>query len=845
MKIRTKLVLVAVVPVVITAIALVALAIWQGDVFNQRAVEQTNLLVSQQMDQAAQSIFQLIQAQNQSTQDTVDRAMVLMQSLVKNEQGISIIKDYADPWKVTDQVTKKTTQMDIPELNLGWTPLTVNADFTRETPVIDEVLKVMGASATIYEVVSDQNDLVRIATNIQSENGKRAIGTLVSAKGSDGSPNPIIAALASGKTYQGVTYEVNGWYVSTYVPVQDKSGKLIAALYVGLPQDKLDAVKVALAKTQVGARGQSFVVYGAGPNKGTYIAAKNGSLEGKNILAGSAPDQTKVMQALLDKAVTLKNGEVYSEHYFWQDEGASVPEGVMTRLVYYAPWQWVIGVTAYDSDQAKYIVALNQTMNQMIQLFLIVGIAIALLLTLIVWQVSRMMTRPMKLMAQTAYRLAEGDMEQTISYASKDEMGDLANAFRGMIVYLQDMVQAARRLAGGDLTIQVLPRSEKDMLGAAFQEMVASLNGVMNEMARSAGELANSSKNLTSAASQAEIATEQIASTLQGVATGMSEQTEAAQQTNQSVEHMTNSILGVSQGAQEQANAVQLAATLTSKLNQSMDALNLASKKAAGGGAAVTTASQEGAEKVQNTVKAISSIRTRVEISSQKVEEMGARSEQIGVIVETIEDIASQTTMLALNAAIEAARAGEAGKGFAVVADEVRKLAERSNKSTREIHDLVTAIRATVQDSIHAMQESIQEVEDGVVKANQAGAALDSILATAADVYQSATAAIAETERAHLDSGELVSAMDSVSAVVEQNTAATEEMSHGASAVSQVVEKINRISEENSAAVEEVTASTEEMSAQVQQVSSSAGQLAEMAGRMNQAISRFRISDNS
>jgi methyl-accepting chemotaxis protein len=841
MKIRVKLVLVAVSAVIITAIALVVLAIWQGEVFNQSAIAQTDQLVGQQMDQAAQSIFQLVQAQNQTTQDLVDRSITFMQDMVIQGGGITSNPNDTLTWTVTDQATQKTAEMEIPRLVLGWTPLTKNDNFTKESPIVDQILKLMSTPATIFEVVDEQGDMVRVATNIATNEGKRAIGTLISATLADGKPNPINAALMSGKTYQGVTYEVNDWYVSNFIPILDNSKHTIAVLHVGLPQDKLDAVKIALAKTQVGAHGQAFIIAASGQNKGLYVAAKIGNLEGKNILEGNSSEQTQLIQGLLAKAVNLKNGEVLSERYMWQDPGAPAPESVITRLVYYAPWQWVIGVTAYDSDQASYTSSLNQAMNHMISLFLIVALAIAVLLSLIAWQISGMLTRPMKLMAQTANQLAEGDMEQTISYTSKDEMGDLANAFRRMIVYLQEMAQAARSLAEGDLTIQVKTRSEKDILGRAFKEMIASLNGVMNEMNLSANELTLSAQSLSSAAYQAELATSQIATTILDVASGMNEQTEATQQTRQSVEKVTNSIDGVALGAQEQANAVQSAATLTNKLNQSTNALKLAAQKAAEGGAAVSAASRAGVEKVQNTVQAISNIRSRVEISARKVEEMGERSDQIGVIVETIEDIASQTNLLALNAAIEAARAGQAGKGFAVVADEVRKLAERSTGSTREIHALVKAIRATVQDSTTAMQESIVEVEAGVVKANQAGAALDSILATAAGVYQSATAAIAETERAHANSGELVSAMDSVSAVVEQNTAATEEMSHGAREFSLVVEKINRISEENSAAVEQVSASTEEMSAQVQQVNTSATELAEMARRMNEAVSRFTI----
>jgi len=476
------------------------------------------------------------------------------------------------------------------------------------------------------------------------------------------------------------------------------------------------------------------------------------------------------------------------------------------------------------------------------------GLAGILLAAALGFVITRNIRTPVDAMAKGLQNMRAGKLEWDISAQLRenitrrsDEIGVAAEGFDSTVEYLQEMAGIATQIASGNLTVQVAPRGLQDELGIAFAQMVTSLRNLITTVSQSAESLVSASENLASAASQTGRASSQIADTLKQVTQGIGQQAQSANSTNQSVEEFGRVLDGVARGAQDQALAVARVSQVAVRINQAIELVSSNAQAVTRDSAQAANFSREGTRTVGETISGMETIRGKVGLSAKKVEEMGTRSGEIGAIVETIEDIASQTNLLALNAAIEAARAGEQGKGFAVVADEVRKLAERSSLATKEIAMLIKGIQKTVSEAISAMQESAGEVENGVRRAGQAGKALDNILDAVESVHKQAEEAGGAAAKVTAAAGELASAVDSVSSVIEQNTAATAHMKANSNALGQTIENIASVSQENSAAIEEVSVSTGEVSAQVQDVSISAAEVMKMAENLQKIVVQFKL----
>lgn len=293
--------------------------------------------------------------------------------------------------------------------------------------------------------------------------------------------------------------------------------------------------------------------------------------------------------------------------------------------------------------------------------------------------------------------VSEGDIRQTAHIITRDEIGLVAVKLNRMMTYLQNMATTAVKIATGDLSQVVKPKSEHDVLGNAFQEMSIYLS----ENAAVATSIAEGDLRVNVRPRTEQDILGKAFSQMESIRETMSLITSGTADLNQAAEQLNLISVQIASGTEQTSHQVQVVSSHSQQITQSVNQVSAAVEES-------VASIREISRNSKDVLDIVASAVTIANSADNKIALLASHSQEIGEIVQVITAIAQQTNLLALNASIEAARAGESGKGFAVVANEVKELSRETTASAKGIIHKVEMIQASSQEAASAITEISQ-----------------------------------------------------------------------------------------------------------------------------------------
>ncbi len=420
-------------------------------------------------------------------------------------------------------------------------------------------------------------------------------------------------------------------------------------------------------------------------------------------------------------------------------------------------------LTNYYSLYDNALVKLNQLLKDRVnnlqniqRIGLLALLGLFALVAFLAFLITRSITKPLSDMSKVAEKFGSGDLSESMPVRSRDEIGQLGQAFNTSVVQLRsfleeqrnegirskqlqdnigDFLNVAMDISGGDLTRK----------GKVSEDVLGNVVDAINLMTEEFGYLLKDVQSTT-------------------------------EQVNNGARQLTHASRNIVQGAVAQEEIAQQAQSQALLVSQQIEEMSGTAANTALIAQRTLDASREGQQAVQETLTGMNAIRREVSNISKSVKSLSDRSLEIQEIVDTISGIAAQTNLLSLNAAIEASGAGEAGARFAIVADEVRRLAEDSAKSTSRVAGLIKSIQTEIQGLVIGIEDGTKEVEQGYKIASQAGNQLEQI-AQLAQQSSDFASQISEVTRSQVGRVQLVT--QAVQNIAETAQAAREQSQSG------------------------------------------------------------------
>jgi len=349
---------------------------WQNHQLHQAASSGCLRVAQADLDHSVESVYRLCENSRQSLERDVRANLRSASALMEEKGGIQIASGPGVNWEARNQFTRSVSHVSLPKMVAGGDWLGQVAAPRTSVPVVDDVRRLTNTTSTIFQRMNGTGDMLRVATNVIGDDGKRAIGTFIPAVGPDGKPNAVVSSALRGETFVGRAFVVNGWYLAAYQPLRDRGGNVIGMLYVGVPEAiATEAIRRTLVNMRLGKNGYVFVVNANGATRGHYVVSLEGRRDGEDIWNSKDANGRFFIQEICQKALALDPASLAKQRYPWKNPRDPAPYMKVASFKYFQPWDWVIAASLPEAEMYETATAIDRISASGEQILWIMGLA--------------------------------------------------------------------------------------------------------------------------------------------------------------------------------------------------------------------------------------------------------------------------------------------------------------------------------------------------------------------------------------------------------------------------------------------------------------------------------------
>jgi methyl-accepting chemotaxis protein len=479
-------------------------------------------------------------------------------------QSVAVSNEAASTMTITDQNASTGKSSVVPGLLIN------GSEVTAFTASLDKIQKNMGGAATIFEIIPE--GMLRVATNVKKADGNRATGTYIPKESS------VYQSIMKGETYSGFAQVVGSTYIVAYKPLKDAGGQVVAALFYGVPQKTyVEETLDSLATIKVGTSGYIWIV----DKDGNYVLSSKRASDGKNILETKDANGKMFIKEIIKNAAGLEAAgkEFGTYSYAWKNEGESKARTKFAVYSYIPELQWTLAPSGYMDDVDK------MTGFDIIKLQLVgAGVVLVLIGAAFAWWYATQLVRPIKIVTTQAQILADtGDLSVRVPIRDRgDEIGQMAKALNTMLNNTAEpmklLADKAEVIGNGDLTvsIDVAAKGDVQRLVAAFSRMTESVKTLVKNIAQNAQSISATSQQLAASTQQVNAATQQVSSAIQEVAKGSEDLAKQTVQVGSNAKSLADSS---NEGAQAASSASSKMKQIASTSDETAQAISMLGDK--------------------------------------------------------------------------------------------------------------------------------------------------------------------------------------------------------------------------------------------------------------------------